>query len=57
MNCYYNGEIVVAKNLKLLLLLEIVCWNYYYWRLFIGAFVARMEELLLKLLFLKLMLM
>jgi hypothetical protein len=42
MNCYWNGKIILlAKNLKMLQLLEIVCW-----RLFIGTYVVGMENLM-----------
>jgi hypothetical protein len=41
MNYYWNGKITtIVENLKLLLLLEIICSDYCYWRLFIGIVVV-----------------
>jgi hypothetical protein len=52
MNYYWNGKITtIVENLKLLLLLEIICSNCCYWRLFIGVVVRSstigMEKLML----------
>jgi hypothetical protein len=41
MNYYWNGKIAtIVENLKLLLLLEIICSYCCYWRLFIGIVVV-----------------
>lgn len=41
MNYYWNGKIAtIVENLKLLLLLDIICSNCCYWRFFIGVVVV-----------------